>query len=68
LHLPEQAMLLRVFWGKVAKYNGKLLYEQLVFKARKLNLAGDTAIRGVLGYLLHKTFPLQNQVQVDKPL
>jgi uncharacterized protein len=50
MHLPEQAMLLRVFIGESDKYKGKPLYEQIVLKARELNLAGATAIRGILGF------------------
>lgn len=50
MQLPEQAMLLRVFIGESDKYNGKPLYEQIVFKARELNLAGATAIRGIMGF------------------
>jgi hypothetical protein len=50
MHLPEQAMLLRVFIGESDKYQGKPLYEQIVLKARELNLAGATVVRGILGF------------------
>ncbi|MCU0606790.1 MAG: DUF190 domain-containing protein [Candidatus Edwardsbacteria bacterium] len=50
MHLPEQAMLLRVFIGESDKYLGKPLYEQIVFKARELNMAGATVLRGILGF------------------
>ncbi len=50
MQLPDQAMLLRVFIGESDKYKGKPLYEQIVLKARELNLAGATAIRGIMGY------------------
>lgn len=43
-------MMLRVFTGENDKYNGKPLYEEIVLQARKLNLAGATAIRGILGF------------------
>lgn len=50
MQLPEQAMLLRVFIGESDKYKGKPLYEQIVLKARELNLAGATAVRGIMGF------------------
>ncbi len=50
MKLPEQAMLLRVFISESDKYQGKPLYEQIVLKARELNMAGATVLRGVLGF------------------
>ncbi|HAD81455.1 MAG: hypothetical protein A2509_07380 [Candidatus Edwardsbacteria bacterium RIFOXYD12_FULL_50_11] len=50
MKLPEQAVLLRVFIGENDKHNGKPLYEQIVLKARELNLAGATVLRGILGF------------------
>ncbi|MDM7926537.1 MAG: DUF190 domain-containing protein [bacterium] len=50
MHLPEQATLLRVFIGESDKADGKPLYEAIVLKARELNLAGATVLRGVLGF------------------
>lgn len=48
--LPEDALLLRIFIGESDKYQHKPLYEQIVMKARELNLAGATVLRGVMGY------------------
>lgn len=50
MKLPEQAVLLRVFIGENDKHHGKPLYEQIVLKARELNLAGATVLRGILGF------------------
>jgi uncharacterized protein len=50
MKLPEQSTLLRIFIGESDKYNHKPLYEQIVLKARELNLAGATVIRGILGF------------------
>jgi PII-like signaling protein len=50
MKLPEQSVLLRIFIGESDKYNHKPLYEQIILKARELNLAGATAIRGILGF------------------
>jgi PII-like signaling protein len=48
--LPEDALLLRIFIGESDHYHGKPLYEQIVLKARELNLAGATVLRGVMGF------------------
>lgn len=50
MKLPEQAFMLRIFIGENDHYNHKPLYEQIVLKARELNLAGTTVIRGILGF------------------
>jgi PII-like signaling protein len=53
MKLSEDAMLLRVFIGENDKYQGRPLYEQIVLKARELNLAGATVLRGILGFGAH---------------
>ncbi|MFA6914738.1 MAG: DUF190 domain-containing protein [Endomicrobiia bacterium] len=50
MNLPEAGMLLRIFVGESDIYKGKSLYEQIVLKARELNLAGATATRGIMGF------------------
>ena len=50
MKLPEEGMLLRIFVGESDKYKGKALYEQIVIKARELNLAGATVTRGIMGF------------------
>jgi PII-like signaling protein len=50
MKLPEQAMLLRIFIGERDKYKNKPLYEQIVLKAKELNLAGATVLKGILGF------------------
>jgi len=50
MKLPEQGMLLRIFIGETDHYEGKALYEQIVLKARELNLAGATVLRGLMGF------------------
>lgn len=53
MKLPEKGALLRIFIGESDKYEGKPLYEQIVFKAKELHLAGATAIRGIMGFGAH---------------
>ena len=50
MNLPEAGMLLRIFIGESDTYKGKDLYEQIVLKARELNLAGATVVRGIMGF------------------
>lgn len=50
MKLPEEGMLLRIFFGESDHYKGKALYEQIVLKARELNLAGATVTRGIMGF------------------
>lgn len=50
MKLPQEGMLLRVFIGESDAFKGKPLYEQIVLKARELNLAGATVVRGIMGF------------------
>jgi len=50
MKLPEEGILLCIFVGETDQYKGKALYEQIVIKARELNLAGATVLRGVMGF------------------
>ena len=50
MKLPEEGLLLRIFIGEADRYKGKPLYEQIVLKARGLNLAGATVTRGIMGF------------------
>lgn len=50
MKLPEEGKLLRIFVGETDRYKGKPLYEAIVLEARKLNMAGATVFRGIMGY------------------
>lgn len=50
MRLPHDGLLLRIFVGEADLYEGKPLYEQIVLKARALNLAGATVLRGIMGF------------------
>lgn len=47
---PMEGCLLRVFIGESDKWQGVPLYEAIVRKARELNLAGATVLRGPMGF------------------
>jgi PII-like signaling protein len=50
MHLPENALLLRIFIGESDRWHHQPLYEAIVLKARELHLAGATVLRGPMGY------------------
>lgn len=50
MKLPQHGKLLRIFIGEADTCKGKPLFETIVFKARELNLAGSTVLRGIMGY------------------
>ena len=70
MQMPKQAMLLRIFTGENAKFDGRPLYEAIVKKAREMQLAGATVLRGPMGFgqssLIHTDKILR--LSMDLPL
>lgn len=50
MKIPETGTLVRIFIGESDLYNGVPLYESIVKYARKINIAGATVIRGIMGF------------------
>lgn len=50
MELKADAKLLRIFLGESDKVNHTPLYEAIVREARRLELAGATAWRGIMGF------------------
>jgi len=50
MHLPEDAVLLRIFIGESDRYKHQPLYQAIVIKAREMHLAGATVLRGPMGF------------------
>ena len=50
MKVSEDAVLLRIFLGESDKIKGKPLYHEIVKEARRLNMAGATVLRGILGF------------------
>lgn len=50
MQIPNDAVLLRIFIGESDRFQGKPLYEAIVLKAREMQLAGATVLRGPMGY------------------
>ena len=69
-HLPEDAVLLRIFIGEKDRWEHKPLYEALVLKIRELGLAGATVLRSPMGFgassLVHTEKILQ--LSMDLPV
>jgi PII-like signaling protein len=66
--LPEQGLLLRVFLGESDTHNGKPLYEQIVLKAREMNLAGATVTRGLMGFGAHSRLHTAKVLRLSEDL
>ena len=50
MHIPKDAVLLRIFLGENDRWQGRPLYEALVMKAREMHLGGATVLRGPMGF------------------
>src|SRR5437879_2281155 len=50
MHLPHDAVLLRIFIGESDRWHHQPLYEAIVLKAREMHLAGATVLRGPMGF------------------
>lgn len=50
MRIPKQALLLRIFIGEDDKFGGSPLHEAIVLKARELQIAGATVLRGPMGF------------------
>lgn len=50
MHIPHDAVLLRIFIGESDRWQHQPLYEAIVLKAREMHLAGATVLRGPMGF------------------
>jgi uncharacterized protein len=50
MQIPREAVLLRIYFGEDDKHGNLPLYEAIVLKAREMQLAGATVLRGPLGF------------------
>ena len=48
--ITSRAKRLRIYIGETDHYKGRALYQVIVEKAKKLDLAGATVFRGLMGY------------------
>ena len=66
--IPEQGYLLRIFVGERDLWHGKPLYEAVVLKARELDMAGATVIRGVMGFGAHSRIHTSTILRLSEDL
>jgi len=70
MHIPHEAVLLRIFIGESDRWEHKPLYEAIVIKAREMHLAGATVLRGPMSFgkssRLHTTKILR--LSMDLPI
>ena len=50
MELPRDAVLLRIFIGEADELEKEQVYQKIVLKAREMNLAGATVLRGPMGF------------------
>ena len=50
MKIPTDAKLLRIFIGEDDRDGSRPLYESIVLKAREMQLAGATVLRGAMGF------------------
>lgn len=50
MQLPKDSLLLRIFIGEDDRAGHQPLYEAIVVKAREMQLAGATVLRGPMGF------------------
>jgi PII-like signaling protein len=50
MQIPRDAVLLRIFFGEDDRFQHKPLHEAIVLKAREMQLAGATVLRGHIGF------------------
>ena len=50
MKIPQNGVLIRIFIGESDRYKDMLLYEAIIKEARKLNIAGATVTRGIMGF------------------
>jgi len=50
MKIPADGKLLRIFIGEADRWEGRPLYEEIIFLAKKSGMAGATATKGFMGF------------------
>jgi len=50
MELNGQSKLLTIYTGEMEKYNHRLLYEAIVYAAKKSGMAGATVTKGIMSF------------------
>ena len=68
MQLPQDAVLLRIFFGEQDHFAGKPLHDAIVQRARELHLAGATVLRGPMGYGRNSRVHRANLFEISEDL
>ena len=68
MKLPEEGLLLKIFIGEDDSYKGNSLSSSIVLKARELNLAGATVLKGAMGYGANSRIHTANILRLSEDL
>lgn len=68
MKLPEKGLLLRIFIGENDTYKGNSLCSTIVLKARELNLAGATVLKGAMGFGANSRIHTANVLRLSEDL
>lgn len=66
--ITSEAKRLRIYIGESDRYHGKALYHALVLKAKELDMAGATVVRGLEGYGAHSRIHTSRIVELSSDL
>lgn len=66
--IPSESWLLRIFLGEADRFEGKPLYEAIVLRARELELAGATVLRGPMGFGAHSRLHTARLLRLSEDL
>ncbi|MFW6372026.1 MAG: DUF190 domain-containing protein, partial [Bacteroidota bacterium] len=50
MKITGKAGMLKIYVGESDKVHGRLLYEEIVFEARKTGMAGATVCKGIMSF------------------
>ena len=68
MHVPKDAVLLRIFFGEEDRFEGKPLYEAIVERCKALKIAGATVFRGIEGYGATAEIHRRHLLKKDQPV
>jgi hypothetical protein len=66
--IEGEGRLLRVFVGESDRWEGRPLYEAIVFRARERGLAGATVLRGLAGFGAHSRIHTASVLRLSEDL
>lgn len=68
MKLEGEGVLLRIYIGELDRWQHRPLYEAIVLRARELELAGATVLRGPMGYGAHSRLHTTKVLRLSEDL